>query len=88
MPCKPRLRERNSQLVVAIKEAHHRIKNNLQIVSALLELQLSEGSPQLPAKTIHAHLRQIKAISIIHNLLTPDTDFSAGRRWRKCCGNW
>ena len=39
-------------------------------------MQISEGNTELPAKALYAYLRQIKVISLIHNLLLPETDFS------------
>ena len=54
---------------VLIKETHHRIKNNLQLVSSLLNLQ----SMQTDNEQIHFHLNEsknrIKSISLIHEKL-------------------
>ena len=36
-------REKSEQLAIAVREAHHRIKNNLQTVSDLLYLQMAEA---------------------------------------------
>jgi PAS domain S-box-containing protein len=38
-----REREKSEQLKLSVREAHHRIKNNLQAISALLYLELSAG---------------------------------------------
>ncbi len=68
--------QRNRQLLIAIQEAHHRIKNNLQKVSALIEMELDDCGVALPAEAVRARLYQIKAIAIVHDLLTQDTDFN------------
>jgi two-component sensor histidine kinase len=52
-----------------LKETHHRIKNNLQLISSLLELQVAE----LPDEPIRAALRnaqrRIQSIATVHNKL-------------------
>lgn len=66
------MREREKELIlksVAIKEMHHRVKNNLQTVASLLRLQSrhcdSEGTRQVLAET----MERILAISATHQLL-------------------
>lgn len=52
-----------------IKEIHHRVKNNLQIISSLLNLQadsISDGT--IKAKYLES-ISRIKSIAIIHELL-------------------
>lgn len=64
--------ERSEQLALAIQETHHRVKNNLQAVSALLELQIHADSAVLPIEAIRESLSQIKAIAVVHDLLSRD----------------
>jgi len=64
--------ERSRQLSLAIQETHHRVKNNLQAVSALLELQITTESGVLPVEAVRGSLSQIKAIAIVHDLLSHD----------------
>lgn len=65
-------RERTKQLTLAIQEVHHRVKNNLQAVSALLEMQIDPDSAVLPVEAIQDSLSQIKTIALVHDLLTHD----------------
>ena len=67
---------RNALLSAAILEAHHRIKNNLQIVSALMEMQVDGRDDALPLSIARAYLRQVKCIALVHNLLTQETDYT------------
>jgi signal transduction histidine kinase len=63
---------RNQQLIQVIREAHHRIKNNLQAVTTLLEMQISDGIERIPLTAVRQSLRQIKAIALVHDLLSQD----------------
>ena len=65
-------RERSEQLARAIQEVHHRVKNSLQGVSALLEMQLPFDSDVLPVSTVREGLNQIKTIALVHDLLARD----------------
>ena len=60
----------NARLHRSVQETHHRIKNNLQIVAALVEMQAHEAN----SATEDAHLRRINqhicALATIHDLLT------------------
>jgi PAS domain S-box-containing protein len=65
-------RERSEQLALAISEVHHRVKNNLQAVSALLELRITPGTTLLPIAAVQDSLSQIKTIALVHDLLARD----------------
>lgn len=58
------LSKKNDLLELLIEEAHHRIKNNLQMVSGLLQLE-SETSPAMTTA-----ISRIQAIAKVHNLLS------------------
>lgn len=52
-----------------LKEIHHRVKNNLQVVSSLLDLQLSGISEPLVQQAVQISKSRISAISLIHKQL-------------------
>lgn len=59
-----------------LKEVHHRVKNNLQIISSLLKLQLDKiYDPVLRQPLIESHER-IRAIALIHEKLYLSQDLS------------
>ncbi len=52
-----------------LQEVHHRVKNNLQIVSSLLKLQEDNISDQGFKKIFKESINRIKAMSLIHQRL-------------------
>lgn len=66
------LRECNRHLREAMQETHHRVKNNLQVIAALVEMQ----TPDAPdAHTTHALQRinqHVQALAVIHDILTQE----------------
>src|SRR5207245_7361781 len=71
-------RAKSEQLNLLVREAHHRIKNNLQAVSDLLYLQLSTsgGDSYDPSssKTLRESIARIHSIALVHELLSQDED--------------
>ena len=65
------LRER--QLGSMLREAHHRIKNNLQVASDLLALQSSAEAPAV-REALGAAARRIRALAAVHEGIRADQD--------------
>ena len=54
---------------VLLKEVHHRVKNNLQIVSSLLNLQLQQLDDPVARETFRTSMDRIKSMALIHDRL-------------------
>lgn len=54
---------------VLIKEIHHRVKNNLAVISGLLELQIGYSNDEFSAKVLRQSQRRVQSISMIHEKL-------------------
>jgi PAS domain S-box-containing protein len=66
------LGRKNELLQLLIEEAHHRIKNNLQMVSGLLQLE-AESAPMESSKgLLQTAITRIQAIAQVHNLLSEE----------------
>lgn len=70
-------RERSEQLASAILEVHDRVKNSLQSVSALLEMQIPDSGDTMPVEAVWDSLNQIKTIALVHDLLARDKPFGS-----------
>jgi two-component system, sensor histidine kinase PdtaS len=51
-----------------LNEIHHRVKNNLQIISSLLKMQARSSPPEVEAMLTESYSR-VRAMSLIHELL-------------------
>jgi PAS domain S-box-containing protein len=60
----------NARLHRAMRESHHRIKNNLQVVSALVEIQMGEAGVATGDEHLQRINQHINALASIHDLLT------------------
>ncbi len=63
-----KLTDKNEENIVLIKEIHHRVKNNLQIITSLLRLQKHKLNDESKEKFDEA-INRIMAMSIIHKKL-------------------
>lgn len=59
-----------------LKEVHHRVKNNLQIVSTLIQLQMSKFQDKDWGDALKDIQTRIQAISYIHQRIYSTSDFS------------
>ena len=64
-----RIRAQSDKMQFLMKELHHRVKNNLQIVSNLLSLQANRLADDDARKIMKAGQQRIETMSIIHRSL-------------------
>ena len=62
---------------VLLKEVHHRVKNNLQIMLSILNLQYANITDKKTLDLLRDIRSRIKAMSFIHELLYQTSDFSS-----------
>jgi two-component sensor histidine kinase len=73
------LRRRERELITkdaTIREVHHRVKNNLQTVSALLRLQARRIDDPAASAALNEAVRRIASIALVHETLSSGTDTS------------
>lgn len=61
---------------ILLKEIHHRVKNNLQIISSLLKLQASESESDEVAKQFDEAIGRIQSIALVHQKMYTNEDLS------------
>jgi len=60
---------------ILLREVHHRVKNNLQVITSLLSIQqLDTGNPEVLVALMEAGAR-IHSIALVHELLYDSDDF-------------
>jgi len=70
------LRRRDRLLLgkdVAIREVHHRVKNNLQTISSLLRLQARRLPKGDGRHALEEAERRVRSIAVVHEILSRDT---------------
>jgi PAS domain S-box-containing protein len=66
-----------SEKEILLKEVHHRVKNNLQLISSLLSLQKDEGVDKKSDRRLENAQRRIRSISLVHEMLYDSDNFGA-----------
>ena len=64
-----KISEQAEQMKLLMKELHHRVKNNLAIVSSLLKLQSNRIEEESAARAVREGQQRVEAMSLIHQRL-------------------
>lgn len=72
-----RLEEQNLEKEYLLKEVHHRVKNNLEIISSLLALQASQLKNNNLSSAMQEIQNRVYSMSMIHKRLYQDRNLAA-----------
>ena len=67
------LRSQERELITkdaTIREIHHRVKNNLQTVAALLRMQARRSKTEEAKESLEQAMRRVAAIAVVHDTLS------------------
>jgi two-component sensor histidine kinase len=68
------LEQGNKEKEIFLKEIHHRVKNNLQIISSLLYMQFKNNKDENMLAQLKQAQQRIKSMALVHNKLYETQD--------------
>lgn len=71
-----RFQEEISTNEILLKEIHHRVKNNLQIISSLLRLQAADANNESVNEHFNEAINRIRSMALIHEKMYSNDDLS------------
>ena len=72
-----RIKESLKEKELFLKEIHHRVKNNLQIISSLLDLQGNYVDGKETINVLHGSKNRVKSMAMIHEMLYQSSDLAS-----------
>ncbi len=71
-----KIRDSLKEKEVLLQEVHHRVKNNLQVISSILNLQSSYVDDKKTLEVLKESQQRIKSMSFLHETIYRTADFS------------
>lgn len=71
------IEEQHNEKTLLLQEIHHRVKNNLQVITSLLRLQSKEITDQKVADSFKDSINRVIAMSLIHEKMYQAKDFES-----------
>ena len=71
------INKQNHEKTILLKEIHHRVKNNLQVIVSLLRLQQKDITNQEEVSKFNESINRVIAMSLIHEKIYQTGDFSS-----------
>ncbi|MDY0340814.1 MAG: histidine kinase N-terminal domain-containing protein [Coriobacteriia bacterium] len=59
---------------MAIREVHHRVKNNLQTIASLLRIQARRSSSEEAARALEEAVERVSSMAVVHEMLASSAD--------------
>ena len=71
-----RIRESLQEKEIMLQEIHHRVKNNMQIMSSLIRLQFARSDNEEMQKLVTESQNRIRSMTLVHEILYQSKDFA------------
>jgi len=78
--CEEELKEAVRGKEVLVREVHHRVKNNLQVMSSLLRLQSRYATDEATRQILNDSQSRLHAMAVVHELLFESEDLARVNR--------
>jgi two-component sensor histidine kinase len=71
----------NQRLQRSMTETHHRVKNNLQVIAAMIDMRLLDNPASIDPSEMHRLGVHVRTLAAVHDLLTEEAKADGEAHW-------